>query len=121
MRLCDHWCHLEGANRPCDGARRAQSFAKGQEGTVMLACCAYRRARGQPGGGPSFKTQSDSRQLIGKSAAKTRYVSLPPTTLSICKLSSIPTTLDASVYCLYFLALCRPLIVSPSATAMPQS
>jgi hypothetical protein len=45
MRLCDHWCHLEGANRPCDGAARAQSFEQGQEWTVIVCWYAYRRGQ----------------------------------------------------------------------------
>ena len=36
MWLCDHCCHLQGANRPCDGAAHAQSFATGQEWLLVV-------------------------------------------------------------------------------------
>jgi hypothetical protein len=72
----------------------------------------------QPSGGPSFKIQSDSRQLIGKSALANRYFTPLLTAVSLPTHSRLPGNHAPS---LYFLAVSRPLIVSPSAVTMPQS
>jgi hypothetical protein len=53
-------------------AREAQSFAN--RSGMMNRCAGTPIGAGnQPSGGPSFKTQWDSRQLIGKSALENRY------------------------------------------------
>jgi hypothetical protein len=83
-----------------------------------LFCCTPIGAGDQPSGGPSFKTQSDSRQLIGKSALANRYITPLLTAVSLPTHSWLPGNHAPS---LYFLAVSRPLIVSPSAVAMPQS